>query len=244
MHFLNEVASALCEGLQVTNFSSIATVPSAFKNLVVPLCPCISHRSMSGGRQDELLGSTPQSIDVTPQSKRARISPNTSPPRVFSDAAAFGDLVASMSKTPRDTVPSAGSVNATRDRISYPTKSPAAPKRPIPPRFEEDYELGEKLSEGAEGQAFICYKFQRFQGGNKVVFRERKFVVKQMKLNDLKLKNSAWTWEKLLEIKRGQSEVMMANAHRHIVRHLVSYENEEAQELYVSRRTRYCCRTS
>jgi len=186
---------------------------------------------MSEGGQD--LASTPQSIESTPQSKRARVSPSSSPQRIISDATTSVDLTP---RAPRDLVPSAGSA---RDKV-YQKKPAPASKKPIPPRFDQHYQLGEKLSEGAEGQAHICHKIEKFQGGNYVVFRERKFVVKKMKLDDLKLKNPAWTWEKLLEIKRGQSDVMQANAHRHIVRHLVSYEDEAAQELYVSRRTRHC----
>jgi galactose-1-phosphate uridylyltransferase len=97
-------------------------------------------------------------------------------------------------------------------------RRPSAPKRI--PHFHDDYELGE---------------MQKFQGGVHLTFREKKFVVKIMKLEDWKKKGRGnITWEKLLQIKRGQSEIMMSNVHPLIVKHYASYEDEEAHELYVS----------
>jgi hypothetical protein len=119
------------------------------------------------------------------------------------------------------------------ERAMLTQRRPSAPKRI--PHFHDDYELGEMLKEGGEGKAYICYKKQKFQGGVHLTFREKKFVVKIMKLEDWKKKGRGnITWEKLLQIKRGQSEIMMSNVHPLIVKHYASYEDEEAHELYVS----------
>ena len=164
-----------------------------------------------------------------PSTKRLRAEKGESPPRAFSesstrfvaDAHAIDDTALSA-RTPRN-------VGA------YPPQRRHTPKKHIP-HFHDDYELGEMLKEGAEGQAYICYKKFKFQGGGSLTFREQKFVVKKMNLEGLKRSGRFFTWEKLLQIKRGQSEVMMANVHHHIVRHLGSYEDAEEHELYVSTR--------
>ncbi len=173
---------------------------------------------MSAGGQDDIV-STASTL------KRSRGDKGESPPRAFTESSprlvydihTSDDAAASLSKTPRT---SCTYLNTRRHS-----------SRKIP-HFHDDYELGEMLKEGAEGQAYICYKKFKFQGGS-LTFREQKFVVKKMNLEDLKRSGRFVTWEKLLQIKRGQSEVMMANVHHHIVRHLGSYEDEEAQELYV-----------
>ena len=173
---------------------------------------------MSSAGSDELGGGAA----FTP--KRARSDKPESPPRFAaeslprpaSDVFSSEDSVVSVSKTPR----TVGIL-------------PVRKKEKRPPLFLDDYELGEKLKEGAEGQAYICYKKIKFQGGKTCTFREKKFVVKKMTLQDVTrhTRGSFWTWEKLLRIKRGQSEIMMANVHKHIVRHLGSYEDEERHEL-------------
>lgn len=172
---------------------------------------------MSSAGSDELGGGAA----FTP--KRARSDKPESPPRFTaeslprpaSDVFSSEDTVVSVSKTPRILL------------------SSKRAKEKKPPLFLDDYELGEKLKEGAEGQAYICYKKIKFQGGKTCTFREKKFVVKKMTLQDVTrhTRGSFWTWEKLLRIKRGQSEIMMANVHKHIVRHLGSYEDEERHEL-------------
>lgn len=171
---------------------------------------------MSGGGQDD-------NVSTSTTLKRSRGDKGDSPPRAFSavsprlvnDAHTSDESVVPLSKAPR----AAGSYLPPRRHSS----------RKIP-HFHDDYELGEMLKEGAEGQAYICYKRFKFDGGS-ITFREQKFVVKKMNLEALKRSGRFVTWEKLLQIKRGQSEVMMANVHHHIVRHLGSYEDEEAQEL-------------
>ena len=150
-------------------------------------------------------------------SKRLRSELHDSPPRFATESSPRTDVLTSddhvkSAKTPRCYMPQ---------------------RRPTPKKvyFHDDYQLGEMLKEGAEGQAYICYKKQKFQGGVVHTFTEKKFVVKKMNLEDLRRKGRFMTWEKLLQIKRGQSEIMMANVHQLIVKHLCSYEDEDAQEL-------------
>jgi hypothetical protein len=176
---------------------------------------------MSAGGQDDIISSA--STLKRTRGDRGDSPPRTiseSSPRLVSDVHTSDDTAVSVFKTPR----TPGCYLPPRRHSS----------RKIP-HFHDDYELGEMLKEGAEGQAYICYKKFKFQGGS-LTFREQKFVVKKMNLEDLKRSGRFVTWEKLLQIKRGQSDVMMANVHHHIVRHLGSYEDEEAQELYVAAR--------
>ena len=165
-----------------------------------------------GTGTDDLVGAASSAI------KRARPEKHESPPRYISESSPRIDTQSSddhvkSAKTPRCFLP--------------PRK--ATPKKLT--HFHDDYELGEMLKEGAEGQAYICYKKQKFQGGVVHTFTEKKFVVKRMNLESLRRKGHFMTWEKLLQIKRGQSEIMMANVHQLIVKHLCSYEDEDAQEL-------------
>lgn len=165
-----------------------------------------------GGTEDIVCG-------AASTNKRGRSDKIESPPRGISESSPRTDTCTSddrvySGKTPRF-----------YHRIS-------APETKKKPKFEDDYELGEMLKEGAEGQAYICYKKHKFQGDAVVTFTEKKFVVKKMNLEDVQRKSRFMTWEKLLQIKRGQSEIMMANVQQFIVRHLCSYEDEEAHELY------------
>jgi hypothetical protein len=174
---------------------------------------------MSSAGSDELGGGAA----FTP--KRARSDKPESPPRFTaeslprpaSDVFSSEDTKVSVSKTPPSLLPV--------------RRGPSEEKKP--PLFLDDYELGVKLKEAAVGQAYICYAKIKFQGGKTRTFREKKFVVKLYTLEDVSrhTRGSFWTWEKLLRIKRGQSEIMMANVHKHIVRHLGSYEDEERHEL-------------
>jgi hypothetical protein len=152
--------------------------------------------------------------------KRARSDKMDSPPRGISESSPRTDTLTSDDQVKSSKTP----------RVFFHRKSTPETKKKV--KFEDDYELGDMLKEGAEGQAYICYKKHKFQGDAVVTFTEKKFVVKKMNLEDVKKKTRFMTWEKLLQIKRGQSEIMMANVQQFIVRHLCSYEDEEAHELY------------